>query len=188
MIKTTKVGLALWVLCMQGWLPSLVASCPQALRLTRAEDIFVLQRCTYLYYIRICIFSLHLCFRLMRALDLLVMERCTFWQILRLRNRWQVFRGNDGFSFVNVNIRMSSSLAFDKRVSDVRLYTFPGEHLNSAQLALTLYLQYTHFCNMSEILNWETDIPETRIQWDRLILGKSSKKMDMAWLSFCFIL
>ena len=69
MIKTTKVGLALecfvckrwgwskqpslalWVLCMQGWLPSLVASCPQALWLTRAEDIFVLQRCIFTVFV-----------------------------------------------------------------------------------------------------------------------------------------
>ena len=68
-------------------------------------------------------------FWLTRALDLLVLERCIFWQILRLRKGCQVFRRNDGFSVVvNVNIRMSSSLAFDKRVSDVGLYTFPGEH------------------------------------------------------------
>ena len=98
----------------------------------------------YLYCIRICTFSLHLCLYMYLYLEIVIpklsdwrelwtslfwKDLCLFWQILRLRNGWQVFRGNDGFSvIVNVNIRMSSSLALDKRVSDVGLYTFPGEH------------------------------------------------------------
>ena len=61
MIKTTKVGLALWVLCMQGWLPSLVASCPQALRLTRAEDIFVLQRCIFTVFVFVLFHCICVC-------------------------------------------------------------------------------------------------------------------------------
>ena len=142
MIKTTKVGLALWVLCMQGWLPSLVASCPQALRLTRAEDIFVLLGCiftvfVFVFFIGFCLYlNLYLVLVISKpsgwwelGRSLFWKEIHIFWQILRLRNGWQVFRRNDGFSVVvNVNIRMSSSLAFDKRGSDVGLYTFPGEH------------------------------------------------------------
>ena len=73
---------------MQGWLPSLVASCPQALRLTRAEDIFVLQTRIFTVFVFVFfiafvfVFVFGACnlkdFWLTRDREILVLERSIY--------------------------------------------------------------------------------------------------------------